>query len=175
MSLPEIQSRLSGRPARILSTIWIMLARPLISRANAVFMQLVLRKFITFGPSRNLELYLAQNVNHHRVLVWNPNKNFVEMEVIYFLSFVILLLYCGYKSSIDRISYGYNLLSKMSSVQVWFNLSNFTRADNFSRLSLNRSHFEKMFKTKDCNLFTEHTTSLRLKENLKFDLLYNRS
>ena len=171
MSLPGIQSRLSGRPGRILSTIRIMLALFLISRANAVFMQLLLRKIITLGSSRNLELYLAQNVNHHRVLMWNPNTNFIEMKVSYFLSFVILLVYCGYKPSIDSISYGYNLLSKMLSVQVWFNLSKFTRADNFSRLSLNRSQFEKMFQTKDCNLFTEHMTSLRLKENLKFDLL----
>jgi len=152
-----------------------MLAHLLRSSASAVSMQLVLRKFITLGPSRNLELYLAQTVNDHRVLVWNPNINLIEIEVSYFLSFFILFVYSGYKSSIYRISYGYNLLSKMLSVPVWLNLSNFTRADNFSRLSLNRSHFEKVFQTKDCNLFTDHTTSLLLKENMKFDLLYNRS
>ena len=95
MALPGIQSRLPGRPARSLSTIRITLTRLLISRANAVFMQLVLRKFLMLGPSRNLELYLAQTANHHRVLVWNPNKNFIEIEVSYFLSFVILLFYCG--------------------------------------------------------------------------------
>jgi len=145
MALPGIQSRLPGRPACSLSAIRIMLARLLKSLANAVFMQQVLRKFIT--PSRNLDLYLVQTVNHHRVLVWNPNTNFIEIEVSYFLSFLILLVYRGYKSSIGRISYGNDLLSEMLSVPVWFNLSNLTRADNFSHLSLNISHFEKMFHT----------------------------
>ena len=157
VALPGIQSRLPGRPACSLSAIRIMLARLLISRAIAVFMQLVLRKFIT--PSRDLELYLAQTVNHHRVLVWNPIINFIEIEVSYLLSFVILLVYCGYKSSIDRISYGCDLLSEMLSVPVWFNLSNLTRADKFSRLSLNTSHFEKMFHT---HLITHTNTCIHL-------------
>jgi hypothetical protein len=84
MVLPGIQSRLPGRLARSLSTIRIMLPYLLISCANAVFMQLVLRKIITLGPSRNLELYLAQTVNHHRVLVWNPNEKFIEIGLSYF-------------------------------------------------------------------------------------------
>ena len=141
VALSGNQSRLPGCPACSLSAIRITLARLLISRANAVFMQLVLKKFIT--PSRNLELYLAQTVNHHRVVVCNPNINFIEIEMSYCLSFVILLVYCGYKSSIDRISYGYDLISEMLSVSVWFNLSNLTRAENFPPLSLNISHFEK--------------------------------
>jgi hypothetical protein len=98
-------------------------------------------KVITLGPSRNLDMCLAQILNHHQVLVWNTNINFIEIQASYFLSFVIVLVYCGYKSSIDRISYGYNLLSKRLSIPVWFNLINFTRTDNYSRLCLNISHF----------------------------------